>query len=253
MVLFSARCTGNVSVCRRKQPHTSPVAWPSPTRVKQKKGAPYRSRERLSPFSGATPFQRASFSRCRKRPNLIGFVPAPEWRNGRRGGLKNHWLTPCGFESHLRHQLHAKGNPIGFPFSFPQGERRGKFDGQRIPPIPAQSAVFKRLESVVRTAVLRLDRTRFPAYNPGITPKPTNSHGQTKASLDVHPAEDGHTDVRFPHRPLPPAGACLGKNLIVLKSRIAQPRSSARRKKELWNLPYLLALPQCLSQQRPSI
>lgn len=30
---------------------------------------------------------------------------APEWRNGRRGGLKNRWgCTPCGFESLLRHQ-----------------------------------------------------------------------------------------------------------------------------------------------------
>ena len=97
-----------------------------------------------------------------------------------------------------------------------------------LPPILDQSAVFKRLESVVRTAVLRLDRTRFPAYNPGITPKPTNSHGQTKASLDVHPAEDGHTDVRFPHRPLPPAGACLGKNLIVLKKPIARSHPAVR-------------------------
>ncbi len=38
-----------------------------------------------------------------ERRLFILFVP--EWRNGRRGGLKNLYLRMCGFESHLGHQL----------------------------------------------------------------------------------------------------------------------------------------------------
>ena len=29
----------------------------------------------------------------------------PEWRNGRRGGLKNRCLTTCEFDSRLGHQF----------------------------------------------------------------------------------------------------------------------------------------------------
>ena len=165
------RRAGNVSVCRRKQPHTSPVAWPSPHsgQVKERrspsfKGAPFAfstlrplSRggarswrcatfRRRVPFRRFVPFQGASFSRCRKRSNLLGFVPAPEWRNGRRGGLKNHWLTPCGFESHLRHQLHAKGTRSGSLFfsQWPQVSAR-LFRPRKLPGSGRTISVFGRM------------------------------------------------------------------------------------------------------------
>ena len=32
----------------------------------------------------------------------------PEWRNGRRGGLKNRCLTTCEFDSRLGHQFSRK-------------------------------------------------------------------------------------------------------------------------------------------------
>ena len=37
----------------------------------------------------------------------------PEWRNGRRGGLKNRCLTTCEFDSRLGHQFLATKPPIG--------------------------------------------------------------------------------------------------------------------------------------------
>lgn len=37
---------------------------------------------------------------------IIAFVP--EWRNGRRGGLKNRWGNLCEFKSRLGHHLNVK-------------------------------------------------------------------------------------------------------------------------------------------------
>ena len=43
----------------------------------------------------------------------------PEWRNGRRGGLKNRCLTTCEFDSRLGHQfIDFARRPFGSPFSF---------------------------------------------------------------------------------------------------------------------------------------
>ena len=38
----------------------------------------------------------------------VYFRVAPEWRNGRRGGLKNRCLTTCEFDSRLGHHPHVK-------------------------------------------------------------------------------------------------------------------------------------------------
>ena len=49
---------------------------------------------------------------------------APEWRNGRRGGLKNRCLTTCEFDSRLGHQfIDFARRPFGSPFSFSAKKR----------------------------------------------------------------------------------------------------------------------------------
>lgn len=41
----------------------------------------------------------------------VYFFSAPEWRNGRRGGLKNRCLTTCEFDSRLGHHISARRIP----------------------------------------------------------------------------------------------------------------------------------------------
>ena len=43
----------------------------------------------------------------------------PEWRNGRRGGLKNRCLTTCEFDSRLGHQFFASKPPLSGFFHAP--------------------------------------------------------------------------------------------------------------------------------------
>ena len=67
----------------------------------------------------------------------------PEWRNGRRGGLKNRCLTTCEFDSRLGHQFFGFARrPFGSPFSFPAKKR----------PIP------KEVDPIIQMQELRENR-----------------------------------------------------------------------------------------------
>ena len=52
----------------------------------------------------------AGSARCAPMPQATRrFYAVPEWRNGRRGGLKNLFLRECGFDSHLGHHRGSAG------------------------------------------------------------------------------------------------------------------------------------------------
>lgn len=48
----------------------------------------------------------------------------PEWRNGRRGGLKNRWGNSCEFESHLGHHFKRKSTQRWVLFSLANAGRQ---------------------------------------------------------------------------------------------------------------------------------
>ena len=43
---------------------------------------------------------------------MVSFATKPEWRNGRRGGLKNLCRKTCEFESHLGHHSKIDCRPV---------------------------------------------------------------------------------------------------------------------------------------------
>ena len=84
---------------------------------------------------GGASRHQGQFGSRRERRGRVYFRVAPEWRNGRRGGLKNRCLTTCEFDSRLGHHPQKKRTPrtafAGFVFSAGSGYSSGLLPSRR--------------------------------------------------------------------------------------------------------------------------